>query len=281
MERDPGTVPATDPSEDPDPGLDPSRYAGGAAEDGEQGPQLDEHRYPTYRDSSLWRWRGPVSLAGGILFAVLGWLLVAGALAYQGDDALASARPADLVTILDSLEADNNRLEQEARGLQSELDSLRSGSSAEALRVARAREQSLQVLAGTTPVTGPGVRIVIRDPDGGVSAGDILGAVQELRDAGAESIEVAQRRVVVDTWFADPAEGQAGILVSGDLRGSPYTILAVGDPQTLATAMEIPGGVAETARTDGAEISIERRDSLVIESTVPLERPRYAEPAEQ
>ncbi len=245
------------------------------------GAATGEDRVPAYRDSSLWRWRGPVSLAGGVLFAVLGWLLVAGALAYQGDDALAAARPADLVTILDSLESDNDRLEQEARGLQSELDALRSGSSAEALKVARAREQSLQVLAGTTPVTGPGVRIVIRDPDGGVSAGDILGAVQELRDAGAESIEVAQRRVVVNTWFADPADGQAGILVSGDLRGSPYTILAIGDPQTLATAMEIPGGVAESARTDGAEISIERRDSIKIESTVPLERPRYAEPADR
>jgi uncharacterized protein YlxW (UPF0749 family) len=234
-----------------------------------------------YHESSLWRWRGPASLIGGAMFAVLGWLLIAGVLAYGGDDALANARPSDLVQILDSLETENDRLDQEARRLQAEIDTLQSGTSQQALAQAQERLESLQILAGTTAVRGPGVRIVIRDPDGGIDATDILDAVQELRDAGAESIEVAQRRVVVDTWFADPAEGEGpGVLISGELRSSPYTILAIGDPQTLATAMEIPGGVADSARTAGAEIVIERRDSLDITSTVPLSTPEYAEPVQ-
>ena len=228
---------------------------------------------------SLWRWRGPASLIGGVLFAILGWLLVAGVLAFEGADALEAARPSDLVAILDSLETENDRLEQEARRLQSEIDTLQSGTSSQALEQSRARLQSLQVLAGTTPVRGPGVRIVIRDPEGLVAGADILDAVQELRDAGAESIEVSQRRVLVDTWFADPVEGEGpGILVSGDLRASPYTILAIGDPETLATAMEIPGGVADSVRTIGARFEIDRRESLDITSTVPLATPDYAEP---
>jgi uncharacterized protein YlxW (UPF0749 family) len=235
-----------------------------------------------YHESSLWRWRGPASLVGGALFAVLGWLFIAGALAYGGGDALAAARPADLIRILDSLESENDRLEQEQRRLQGELTALESGTAAQALASARQRLASLQILAGTTSVRGPGVRIVIRDPEGGVDASDMLDMVQELRDAGAESIEVAERRVVVDTWFADPPEGaQPGVVVSGDLRSSPYTILAIGDPETLATAMEIPGGVADTVRTEGAEIAIDRRDEVEITSTVPLEVPEYAEPVQQ
>ena len=73
---------------------------------------------------------------------------------------------------------------------------------------------------------GPGVRIVIRDPDGGVDAAEILDTVQELRDAGAESIEVAERRVVVEHLVRQPA----GHRHPGDpgLRGP--AALAVHDP---------------------------------------------------
>ncbi len=234
-----------------------------------------------FHESSLFRWQGKSSVLAGAMFALLGLLLVAGVQAYGGADALANARPSDLVQILDSLDSENDRLEAEKARLRAELDSLTSGTDAEALAQARNRRDSLEVLAGTTAVSGPGVRIVIRDPGGGVGATDILDAVQELRDAGAESIEVAQRRVVVNTWFADPGEGQGpGILISGDLRSSPYTILAIGDPETLATAMEIPGGVADTVRTAGAEYSVDKREKVEITSTVPLVIPDYAEPVD-
>jgi uncharacterized protein YlxW (UPF0749 family) len=232
-----------------------------------------------YHESSLWRWKGSPSLVGGLLFAVLGLLFVAGALAYRGGDVLANARPADLVQILDSLEQEHDRLRQEQLRLQAELAVLTSGTSEQALAAAQRRQASLEVLAGTTAVRGPGIRMVIRDPQGVVGASDLLNAVQELRDAGAESIEVAQRRVVVDTWFSDAPEGERGILVSGELRGPPYTVLAIGDPQTLATAMEIPGGVADGVRTAGATFELDRRDELDITSTVPLSTPDYAEPA--
>lgn len=234
-----------------------------------------------YHESSLSRWRGPSSLVGGAMFALLGFLLVAGALAYRGDDALENARPADLVRILASLESENERLDQEQRSLEGELDDLLAGTQGEALDAAQARLEGLQVLAGTTPVTGPGVRIVIRDPDSGFDASDLLDAVQELRDAGAESIEVSQLRVVVDTWFANPADdADTGILISGEARRSPYTVLAIGDPQTLETAMQIPGGVVDTVESVGGRVDIDRRDELEISSTVPLEQPEYTEPAE-
>lgn len=246
------------------------------------GPATDANQPPSgveYRQSSLWRWRGPSSLIGGALFGILGLLLVAGALAFRGDDALANARPADLVQILASLESENDRLAAEQRALQAELDALLAGTSAEALARSRERLESLEVVAGTTPVRGPGIRMVIRDPGGVIRAPDILNAVQELRDAGAESIEVAQRRIVVNTWFADPEDGQGpGVLISGELRGSPYTILAIGDPQTLGTAMQIPGGLADSVRTAGARFELEARDDVQISSTVPLATPDYAEP---
>ena len=121
--------------------------------------------------------------------------------------------------------------------------------------------------------------LIARDLDGGIEAADLLDAVQELRDAGAESIEISGQRVVVNTWFADPGES-GGVLVSGTLVSSPYTILAIGDAETLATALQIPGGVADSARTAGADVAIDQRDSLDITATVPLTVPEYAEPVD-
>ena len=90
------------------------------------------------------------------------------------------------------------------------------------------------------------------------------------------------QRVVVNTWFADEDNSDGvGVLVSGTLVTSPYNILAIGDSETLATAMQIPGGVADSARTAGASISIDQRDSVDITATVPLSVPEYAEPVRQ
>jgi uncharacterized protein YlxW (UPF0749 family) len=235
-----------------------------------------------YHQSSLWRWRGGRSIVGGGLFALFGLLLVAGAQAYRAGDVLENARPTDLVRILASLESENDRLTQEQRQLEAELSDLSSGTQAQAIKAAEARLQALQILAGTTAVRGPGIRVVIRDPDAGFDAGDMLDAIQELRDAGAEAIELAQRRVVVDTWFANPANlDDDGIIISGELRRSPYTILAIGDPQTLGTALQIPGGVVDTVESVGGRVEIDRRDELDITSTVPLETPEYAEPVSE
>ena len=66
-------------------------------------------------------------------------MLVAGAIAQGSDEALANARPDELVQILDSLDAENDRLEQEKRRLAAEVASLTSGSDAAALEQARNR----------------------------------------------------------------------------------------------------------------------------------------------
>lgn len=277
------------PGADPNPASSDPNPAG-AADPGEPGAPEDETRLlpkepevlsgRNPQDSSLWRWKGPISLVGGALFALLGLMIVLGAFAHGGDDSLQNARPADLVAILDSLENDVDRLEGEKRLLEGELSALTSGTNKEALERSQERLQALQILSGTTKVRGPGIEIVISDPQGGVEASDILDAVQELRDAGAESIEFAERRVVVNTWFADvPPEAGGGIIITGDPRRQPYVIKAIGNPDTLSTAMEIPGGVADTMRLAEAKFEMKTKDNVTIEATVPLETPEYAEPA--
>lgn len=179
---------------------------------------------------------------------------------------LASAREPDLVRLLDDLQARQTRLDGEILRLQAAEQRLRSGTSAEALQESQERADDLRVLAGTTPVKGPGIKIRVDGQDA-FFASDLLNTVQELRDAGAEAISVNSQRVVVNTWFADET---AGISVSGVVVGAPYEILAIGGPSTMATAMRIPGGVVDTIESQDGSVVITELDNLVIRNTINL-----------
>jgi uncharacterized protein YlxW (UPF0749 family) len=202
----------------------------------------------------------------GLLFLILG-LLVSVALIRPGDEETwRNARTEDLVQILDDLGARQDRLDAESARLTELQRDLESGSTVEALAESRRQLAALQVLTGTTPVSGPGVSIVITDPEGVVDAAVLLDAVQELRDAGAEAIQVGESRVVVDTWFADDP---SGVVVSGTPLTSPIEVLAIGDPDTMAAALSIPGGLADSVRTRGADFEASTAPSLSISVTVP------------
>lgn len=195
----------------------------------------------------------------GAMFVLLGFL---GVLVVRGTDdpgILETARPEDLVRVLEDLTARQERLDAELLRLQVAEAALQQGSPAQALAEARRRAEGLEVLAGTTEVTGPGVTLTIEGTE--VTSAVLLAAVQELRDAGAEAIQIGQVRVIASTWFAD-VEGQA--LVDGVPVTAPTTIVAIGDPGTMATALQIPGGVASTVRADGGSLDIEESPEVRI-----------------
>ena len=185
------------------------------------------------------------------------------------DEFLASAREPDLVRLLDDLQARQTRLDGEILRLQGAEQRLRTGTSAEALQETQERADDLRVLAGTTAVRGPGIKMRI-DGEEAFFASDLLNTVQELRDAGAESIEVNGVRVVVNTWFTDAADG---ISVSGTVLRPPFEIIAIGGPSTMATAMRIPGGVADTVESQDGSLVITELDKVEIRSVVNLSEP--------
>lgn len=204
----------------------------------------------------------------GALFLLLGLLITLAVVRPEGDgEEWRAARTEDLVQILDDLGERQTRLEAESSRLSDIERDLRAGSTAEALVEARRQLEALRVMTGTTPVFGPGITIDIDDPNGVVDSAVLVNAVQELRDAGAEAIQVGDTRVVVDTWFADSDEG---IVAQGRPIGDPIVVRAIGDPDTLAAALSIPGGLAESVRTRGAEFSSATSPELTISVTVPV-----------
>jgi uncharacterized protein YlxW (UPF0749 family) len=211
-----------------------------------------------------------------LLAGLLGFAIIV-QVRQTSDEGLDSLREDELVRIFAGVDREGERLADEIRGLQSSLDLLESQSTndAEAQRAARERQEALGILAGTVPATGPGIVLTISDPQDKVDAPIILDTVQELRAAGAEAIQVNDVRVVADTWFTD-ADG--GLSVSGTQVSPPYVITAIGDANTLAGAMEIPGGVTATVRRVGGDTDVQIEDEVEVDALLTPSSPQYARP---
>ena len=107
----------------------------------------------------------------------------------------------------------------------------------------------------------------------------MLDAVQELRDAGAEAIQIGDVRVVASTSFVD-APDRSGIAVDGTVVAPPYTIRAIGDPDVLEPALRIPGGVVPRLENDGDRVSVTELDLVVVDALRAVAPPEYARPAQ-
>lgn len=172
---------------------------------------------------------------------------------------------ADLVALLADVNAQSSRLNTELDELRATKQKLDSGGDSAAVADAQKRLDQLAVLNGTTKVKGPGIVISVTNTRHEVSAANVLDAVEELRDAGAESIEVDGTRVVASTWFSDQDERPT---VGGHPLNDTFTIRAIGDPHTMSTAMAIPGGVTDTLAQAGAQVKVTEDTSMQINSVV-------------
>jgi len=213
-----------------------------------------------------------------VLLAVVGFAAVVQVRTNDVDDSYSSLREQDLIDVLSGLagtsqraRSEIDRLERNKRDLQS--DSRQLGA---ALEQAQQQADTLNILAGLVPVTGPGIRVTITEQTGPVDIDSILDTVEELRSAGAEAMQFnGQVRVVAQTSFEDEV---GGFSVDGTQLTSPYVIDVIGDPHTLEGALVFNQGPASQLRDDGADVQIDELEKVDIESVREAVRPEFAQP---
>ncbi|MCB1264756.1 MAG: DUF881 domain-containing protein [Mycobacterium sp.] len=221
----------------------------------------------------------------GVLAALLCLLLGIGIATQvrqtRSGDALEHARPADLLVLLDSLQQREAALNSEVSDLRRDLAAMQAAGSNDqaAIANARARLAALSILTGTVAATGPGVQITIEDPGPGVAAETMLEVINELRAAGAETMQIGAGeeavRVGVDTWVL----GSPGALVIDSLTlRPPYSIVAIGDPPTLAAAMKIPGGAVDSVERVGGSMRVQQSGRLDVTALRQPKPRQYAQP---
>lgn len=217
-------------------------------------------------------------LITGLLCALVGFALVVQVRASQ-DDALSSLRQDELVRILDDVTRRSEQLEDQIASLRAQRNELVSGSDTQrAARDAatqRAAEQG--ILAGQLPAQGPGIELIVRDRDRGVRAPVLYNVLEELRNAGAEAIQIGEQRITASSYILDTP---TGIEVDGSVLSPPYRWLAIGDPETMTTALNIPGGALAAVRNAGGTGELTSVDLVEITAVREVERPAYATPAQ-
>jgi uncharacterized protein YlxW (UPF0749 family) len=216
-----------------------------------------------------------------LLCILLGLAIVTQVRQNESGDSLETARPADLLVLLDSLQQREAALNTEVTDLQRTLAQLQASGNSDqaAIENAQARLAALSILIGTVAATGPGVTLNITDTTPGVPAETLLDVINELRNAGAEAMEIrgggAAVRVGVDTWVV----GAPGALVVDSVTlNPPYSVLAIGDPATLAAAMNIPGGAMDSIERVGGTMVVDQSDRVDITALRQPKPRQYAQP---
>lgn len=175
---------------------------------------------------------------------------------------LASENEGDLARILASLSTESSALQDELASLKVQLATLQSNSAEQGSVSAQTQAQlnSLEVLAGTVPVTGPGNSITVNDPNNQVTYEVLVDTVQELRDAGAEAIAINGRRVGVASAFTKK-DNRIGL--DGVTLPTPYVIEAIGPAATMEGGLKIPGGALDTMQAlRGVTVDVRRDNTL-------------------
>ncbi|CAM3439065.1 DUF881 domain-containing protein [Streptomyces albus] len=210
-----------------------------------------------------------------LLLFVLGLGLAIQVRSTSENSALRGARQEDLVRILDELDDRTKRLEDEKRKLSGQRTELENSSdqAEEARKQTREKTAQLGVLAGTVAAEGPGIRMTINDRAGTTDSDTLLDAVQELRAAGAEAMQINGVRVVAGSYFTDSG---GGVNVDGHRIDAPYRFEVIGKPADLEPALNIPGGVVQTLKNKQATVDVTRSEKITVDALRQPKRPDYA-----
>ena len=214
----------------------------------------------------------------GVLLGILGLAMVAQINEKDTDD-YSNVRGEDLVELLKSLDAANERIGTQIDELTATRNGLLNSTqlSEKAEKQAKLRAEQLAILAGTSGATGPGVEVVIDDPNKDIDASALLDAVEKLRDAGAEAIAInGVARVIAQTYFLDDDDE---IRVGGREIKRPYRIEAIGNASTLDGAVRFPDGLIDGISTRGGTATVTKQDKVTITALADVKAPEYARPS--
>lgn len=106
----------------------------------------------------------------------------------------------------------------------------------------------------------------------------LLALVNKLKDAGAEAISINGQRIIAKTEISLAGDN---VNINTVPTAPPYTIKAIGNPDTLEGALTIRYGIVENMRNNyGLQVSIAKQEEIEIQRYNGVLRFLYAKPVE-
>ena len=196
-----------------------------------------------------------------VVLAILGLLVVVQLNGQTGGSELASKSAQELTALVANQSTENDRLRSEVSVLQNQLADLRANRATGATSVDQLASDlgRIRAWSGLDPIAGRGVKITV---SGEIDAGAVDDLLNELRSSGAEAIAIEDIRVIARTSVS----GVPGSLdVDGFLLRDPFTIRAIGRPETLVGSLTRVGGmIAQLSATNpGATVEVQPTEDLM------------------
>lgn len=214
--------------------------------------------------------RGQVAVA--VLLCVLGYAAVVQVQTNTEDSTYAGLREQELIDILSGLAGTTQKAQEQIEELEATRDELENQTLQQKTALQRAEEQvdTLRVIAGTVPVSGPGITIEIDPGADPLRLTALLDLIEELRTNGAEAMEFAgadgEAVRLVASSSIEVSQSTPGLTVGGKLISPPYRLQVIGPPDTLAAAIDFYQGPQDQLEEQGAEVTFESEEKIDIES---------------
>ena len=221
-------------------------------------------------------------VVGFLLAAQLRGVQLAGAA-----DATNASRLETLQSLYNDVVEERDGLTEQVGQLQSELELYRqqAASGDEGSEALKTELEQMEITAGLTDVEGPGITVVLEDStqanvtgdeaDYLIHDNDILSVINELRSAGAEAISLNGERILATSEVRCTG---AVVTVNGRRYAAPYVIFAIGDPDTLYSALTMRNGVVDILSQWGITVRVTASDQLLIPAYSGTVDYQYAKP---
>ncbi len=171
------------------------------------------------------------------------------------------ASTADQLVIISSLVENNARLREEMEALEKQLNEYQQATGRARLEALVEELNKVRVINGLVEVSGSGVEVSL---DGPIGVLDVQDLINELRNAGAEALTINGERLTLYTAIASTEDG--GMTINGTRLSRPYILQAIGDPETMETALLRQGGLIAVLQRnyEGLNVSIVKREKMVL-----------------
>lgn len=133
--------------------------------------------------------------------------------------------------------------------------------------------ENLRLLLGEIPAHGEGIRVTLKDGEYNpnstnpneyiVHESHVFNVINELKVSGAEAISINGQRLKSNSYIR--CNGPV-ITIDGKQYPAPFIIEAVGDQETLISALKITGGVFDQLLNDRIVVTIEENDYIQMPS---------------
>jgi len=174
---------------------------------------------------------------------------------------LLTTSSAEQLAIISSLVENNARLREEMEALEKQLSEYQQATGRAVLGPLVEELNKVKIINGLVEVSGPGVEVSI---DGPIGVLDVQDLINELRNVGVEALTINGERLTLYSVVTSTEDG--AITVNATQLSRPYILQAIGQPETMETALLRRGGLIATLERnyEGLAVSVVKREKMVL-----------------